>query len=117
MFDYLTFAALLLFAGENEAVFHTGWFVESLATQILVILAIRTRRIPFWRSRPSRPLLISVVVAVGVAVLLPLSPFATALGFVALPPLLWPVIALYVVLYMALVEVVKRFASTRWRLI
>ncbi len=117
VFDYLTFAALLLFAGENEAVFHTGWFVESLATQILVILAIRTRRIPFWRSRPSRPLLISVVVAVGVAVLLPLSPFATALGFVALPPLLWPVIALYVVLYMALVEVVKRFASTRWRLI
>jgi Mg2+-importing ATPase len=56
LFDFATFGFLLLVFHASEAEFHTGWFVESLATQVLAIFVIRTRRSPFWRSRPSRPL-------------------------------------------------------------
>jgi Mg2+-importing ATPase len=66
--------------GANEAAFHTGWFVELLATQVLVIFVIRTGRSPFWRSRPSRPLTAAALGAVVAAIVLPLSPFAAPSG-------------------------------------
>lgn len=116
IFDYATFGLLLLVLRASEAEFHTGWFVESLATQVLVIFAIRTRLSPFWRSRPSRPLAAAAIVAVAVAVLLPLSPLAGILGFTALPPLFWVSVGSFVLAYLAIVEVVKRWVfrtSTR----
>jgi Mg2+-importing ATPase len=109
VFDYLTFGFLLLVLHANEPEFHTGWFIESLATQVLVIFAIRTRRSPFWRSRPSRPLVAAALTAVTVAILLPLSPLAPILGFSPLPPLFWAALASFVVAYLAMVEVVKRW--------
>jgi Mg2+-importing ATPase len=108
VFDYATFGFLLLVLNASEREFHTGWFVESLATQVLVIFAIRTRRSPFWRSRPSRPLIAAALVGVTIAILLPLSPMATLLGFSALPPLFWAALLTFVVAYLAIVEAVKR---------
>ncbi len=107
IFDYLTFGLLLLGLGSSEAAFHTGWFVESLATQVLVIFVIRTGRVPFWRSRPSRWLVAAAVAAVAVAVLLPISPLAGTLGFAPLPPLFWVVLPGLVAFYLALVETAK----------
>ena len=108
IFDYLTFGFLLSVLHASETEFHTGWFVESLATQVLVIFAIRTRRSPFWRSRPSRLLVAAAVGAVTVAIVLPISPLATLLGFSALPLQFWAALATFVVAYLAIVEVVKR---------
>lgn len=107
LFDYATFGLLLLMLGQNEDSFHTGWFVESLFTQILVVLAIRTRRSPFWRSRPSRELGLAVVGALVVAVVIPLSPLGSLLGFGNLPIVYWPALVGIVICYLGLVEVAK----------
>ena len=72
------------------------------------MLVIRTRLSPFWRSRPSRPLLGAMAGALAAAVLIPLSPLGPALGFEALPPVFWLLLAILVAAYMALVELVKR---------
>jgi Mg2+-importing ATPase len=108
VFDYLTFGFLLLVLHASEAEFHTGWFVESLATQVLVIFAIRTRRSPFWRSRPSRLLVGAALGALAAAILLPISPLAALLGFSALPQPFWAALVTFVVGYLVIVEIVKR---------
>ena len=106
-FDFLTFAVLIwgLHAGESE--FHTGWFVESLATQTLVIFVIRTRRVPFLRSRPSLALTLAALSVVLVGALLPISPVSTLLGFTPLPWTFYGVLALMVVAYLVLVDTAK----------
>ena len=85
VFDFATFAVMLWGFNAVAAEFRSGWFVESLATQTLIVFVIRTRRVPFWRSRPSRPLLISVITVVIIGTLIPQSPLNTALGFAPLP--------------------------------
>ncbi len=117
LFDYLTFGALLLALGVNEHVFQTGWFVESLFTQVLVVLVIRTRLSPFWRSRPSRPLLSAIVAALAGAVLIPLSPLGPALGFAPLPPAFWLLLVVLVAAYLGLVELAKRRFEPRAQLV
>jgi Mg2+-importing ATPase len=111
LFDFLTFGLLLLVLGSNERAFHTGWFIESLFTQILVVLVIRTRRSPFWRSRPSRELVAAIIVALAAAVLIPASPLGALLEFAGLPPLYWILLVGIVVAYLALVEAVKRISE------
>ena len=108
IFDFLTFAVLLgpLSAGPRE--FRTGWFVESLATQTLVIFAIRTRRVPFVRSRPSLPLTVACLLTVAAGVALPLSPLADRLGFAGLPAGFLFSLAGLLVLYFVLIEIAKR---------
>jgi len=108
VFDFLTFGALLLLLGAKEAEFQTGWFIESLFTQVLVVLVIRTRLSPFWRSRPSRPLAAAIVGALVVAVVIPMSPLGPILGFAALPLGYWLLLAVLVTAYLGLVELVKR---------
>ena len=108
VFDYVTFGLLLLALGVNEKAFHTGWFIESLFTQVLVVLVIRTRRSPFWLSRPSPQLLAAIVAALAAAVIIPLSPLGEVLGFTALPIIFWPLLVLIVAAYLALVELAKR---------
>jgi P-type Mg2+ transporter len=108
LFDFVTFGLLLVVLGVNERAFHTGWFVESLFTQVLVVLVIRTRLSPFWHSRPSLPLLGAIAGALAAAVLIPLSPLGPVLGFEVLPPVFWLLLAVLVAAYLALVEVVKR---------
>jgi Mg2+-importing ATPase len=111
IFDFLTFGLLILVLGQNEKAFHTGWFIESLFTQILVVIVIRTRRSPFWHSRPSRTLVAAIVVALAAAVLVPVGPLGSLLGFAGLPPIFWVLLAGIVAAYLALVEVVKRVSE------
>lgn len=90
----------------GEALFHTGWFIESMATQVLVIFIIRTRKNPF-KSRPNLWLAIGCFVIVAVAVLLPLTPLAAYLKFVAPPPWFFLLLVGMAVVYLLTVEVVK----------
>jgi P-type Mg2+ transporter len=108
IYDFLTFAVLLwvFHASTNESLFHTGWFVESLATQTLVVFVIRTAANPL-KSRPSRPLLLSVLAVVGVATALPYTPLGRLLRFTPLPLSLLAVIAVLAVTYLFLVQAVK----------
>jgi P-type Mg2+ transporter len=89
------------------ALFHTGWFVESLMTQTLIIHVIRTNLIPFIQSRASWQLTMTTVVIMAVAAYLPYSPLATSLGFVPLPPLYWPLLLLTLICYVGLTQLMK----------
>lgn len=109
LFDFLTFAVMLGGFHASASLFRSGWFVESLATQTLVIFVIRTRRVPFFRSRASRAVTVSSLAAVTVGALLPMSPFAHTLGFVALPLRFFGILVLMVLAYLVLVEIGKRY--------
>lgn len=113
LYDFLTFYVLLALFHASETLFHTGWFVESLATQTLVLLVIRTSGNPF-RSRPSWPLLASVLSIVLVGILLPYMPVAPLLGFTALPAAYFGFLVIATVTYLALVEFVKRPLMRRY---
>ncbi|WP_292243093.1 magnesium-translocating P-type ATPase [Mesorhizobium sp.] len=108
LFDFATFAFLLLFAHATAATFQTAWFIESLLTELAIVLIVRTRK-AFWASRPS-PLLAWLTLGVGVvAIIIPFAPFAAWFGFVPLPlPILAGLIAI-TVLYLAASEVTKRW--------
>ncbi|MGO9336659.1 MAG: magnesium-translocating P-type ATPase [Terracidiphilus sp.] len=107
IFDFLTFYVLLHFLHASQAQFHTGWFVESLATQTLVVFVIRTSKNPF-RSRPSAPLFTTCVAVVALGMYLPFSPFANALGFTPLPFGYFVFVAVATAVYLSMVEAVKR---------
>lgn len=107
VFDFLTFFLLLYVLHADQELFHTGWFVESLATQVLVIFVIRTRRSPL-RSRPARWLALAALATVAVALALPATPLAPALGFVVPPPIFFFTLAAMVALYLVAAELVKR---------
>ncbi|MEU0250946.1 magnesium-translocating P-type ATPase [Streptomyces sp. NPDC006184] len=113
VFDFLTFAVMIEIFHTGAALFRSGWFVESLATQALVVFAIRTRRVPFYRSRPSRPLLFSAVGVVSVGAALPMSPLAGPLGFQSLPLRLVLALVVMVVLYLVLIEGAKHVFYAR----
>lgn len=107
IYDFLTFGALLWLFGATEAMFHTGWFVESLITQTLVLFVIRTAGNPL-HSRPSTPLAVTVLLVVAVALGLPFSPLAGVLGFTPLPPAYFAFLVVVVGTYLLLVEAIKR---------
>ncbi len=107
VFDLITFGLLIALLHADEALFHTGWFVESIATQVLVIFVIRTRRNPL-RSRPQRWLALTSIAVVALAVLLPFSPVAGTLGFVPLPGEFFALLAVLVAIYLVLVELGKQ---------
>jgi P-type Mg2+ transporter len=108
VFDFATFGVMLWVSNARAAEFRSGWFVESLATQTLVIFAIRTRRVPFFRSHPSLPVVAAAAAVVAVGSVLPWSPVADALGFTPLPLTFFAALAGMVVGYLALVEAGKR---------
>lgn len=118
IYDFLTFGVLLwvFHASANESLFHTGWFVESLATQTFVVFVIRTAANPF-RSRPSRPLLISVLAVVAVATVLPYTPLGSLLRFTPLPASLLGAIAFLTATYLLLVQAVKSWFYRRHALL
>src|SRR5665811_1284485 len=116
IFDYLTFFIMLyLFnSWQNPALFHTGWFVESIFTQTLIIHIIRTNRIPFIESRASWQLIATSLIIVAVGAWLTVSPLADTLGFVALPPLYWLLLAIMLLCYMILTQVAKTWFNRRF---
>lgn len=109
VFDAATFALLHLGFGANEAVFRTGWFVESITTQILVIFVIRTTG-PAWASRPDRVLVTTSLGALAGALILALTPLGGFVGFVTLPPAMLAALAGISVIYLAMAELLKRHA-------
>jgi Mg2+-importing ATPase len=108
VFDFLTFYVLLYLFGAGETLFQTGWFIESITTQVLVVFAIRTRR-PLFRSRPHLFLAAMALGVIAVAMALPLLPVVGRwLGFVAPPPLFFVFLIGATLAYLAIVEITKR---------
>jgi len=111
IFDYTTYFVMLYVFDARDpskaSLFQTGWFVESLMTQTLIIHVIRTKKIPFIQGRASWPLTVTTVIIMSIGMWLPYSPFAAALGFVHLPPLYWPLLFLTLLCYVVLTQMVK----------
>jgi P-type Mg2+ transporter len=113
VFDFLTFALLSWGLRAGEAEFHTGWFVESILSAAVVVFALRTR-LPFFKSRPSRAMLLATAAVVLVTLALPYSPLAGILNFAPLPiPFLLAVFAL-VGVYFLCAEYTKRWFFKRY---
>lgn len=106
IFDLITFAALLVLFHATPELFRTGWFVESLLTELVVALVVRTRR-PFFRSRPGRILLVTTVILIPLAFAIPYAPYAGVLGFVPPPASLLAALAAITAMYVLATEVTK----------
>jgi Mg2+-importing ATPase len=106
LYDFLTFYVLLHFFRLEEGQFQTGWFLESLATQTLVLFVIRTAGRP-WKDRPSWPLTATTLLVVLIGGILPATPLAPALGLHPLPASYFLFLALVTLTYLAVVEIVK----------
>ena len=124
IFDYTTyFMMLYLFhcwntstpqaAAHSASLFQTGWFVESLLTQTLIIHVIRTNRIPFLQSRSSQPLMLMSLLVMAIGVAIPFSPLGAYLGFTRLPAYYWPLLALTLLCYTVLTQAVKMWLLHR----
>jgi P-type Mg2+ transporter len=114
LFDFATFAVMLWVFHAGESLFQTGWFVESLATQTLVIFVIRTRRVPFLRSRPSTAQLVATLSCAGAGVLIPyVPPVAGLFGFTALPWTFLLIVVGFVIAYLTLAEIGKAWFFRR----
>jgi Mg2+-importing ATPase len=116
IFDYATFAGMLLIfdAWNNAALFQTGWFVESLLTQTLIIHIIRTAKVPFIESRASPALIATTIVISIVGIALPFTWIGSALGFTPLPWSYWPLLAAMLAGYAVLAQLVKAWFVRRW---
>jgi len=129
VFDYATFFLMLYFfncylfssagtsddmKGYYEKLFHTGWFVESILTQTLIVHIIRTRKIPFFQSSPSAVLLMTTLLIMGIGSYLPYSPVANFLGFVPLPAIFWLWIAGFLLCYSTITHFVKAWFFNRY---
>jgi len=116
IFDYVTFFIMLYVfnAWHNPALFHTGWFVESLFTQTLIIHVIRTNKIPFIESRSSWPLIATSLIIVSVGAWLTVSPLAGTLGFVPLPSLYWLLLAILLLGYVFMTQLMKTWFFHRF---
>ncbi len=116
VYDFLTFGIMTYIFHAQNALFQTGWFIESMATEILVVFVIRTSRSPFFLSKPSLWLLITCVGLVGISMLIPFSPLAATLGFVAPPPLYFLILIILVTTYLLLVEALKKIFLKKYLL-
>ncbi len=118
IFDYATYAVMLFIFGAwtDPPLFQTGWFVESLLTQTLIIHIIRTAKIPFLESRASPAMVTTTILICLVGILLPTSWVGAALGFVPLPLLYWPLVVAIVLSYAVLTHLVKVWFVRKWGL-
>jgi Mg2+-importing ATPase len=108
VFDFITFAALLGLFHATPDLFRTGWFVESLLTELIVALVVRTRR-PFFRSRPGRVLLLSTIILIPVTFAIPYMPHIGVVGFVPLPLTLVATLVAVTAFYLLATELLKRW--------
>ena len=118
IFDYLTFALMWFVFGattaDHQALFHTGWFVESLMTQTLIVYIIRTARIPFLQSNPAPFMALVTLVVMAIAIALPYTPIGAALALVPLPPVYFAWLALILLGYCSLTQLVKTWYVRRF---
>jgi Mg2+-importing ATPase len=113
IFDFLTFFVMLYIFKAGPALFQTAWFIESLFTQTLVIFAIRTRRVPFYKSKPSKILVLNVFVILAFSIVIPYTALGRIFGFVSLPLSFILILVVFVVVYLGLVELVKTWFFRR----
>jgi Mg2+-importing ATPase len=112
IFDFATFGVLLFIFRASPEKFRTGWFIESLMTELVIALVVRTRHV-FFRSRPGKLLLVSTIIVVCITIVLPYLPFASVFGFIPLPaPLMLTVLGL-TGLYVVVTEIAKKFFYSR----
>jgi P-type Mg2+ transporter len=116
LFDYVTFFIMLFVfnAWTNAALFQTAWFTESLCSQTLVVLIIRTRKVPFYKSKPSNYLILMLLAVIGFAIVVPYTPVGTFFGFVPPPPAFYLALAGILVAYALLAETVKKWFYKRY---
>jgi hypothetical protein len=107
LFDFLTFFTMLLVFNATASLFQTAWFIESLCSQTLVVFVIRSRKTPFYKSKPSKYLLASSLGIIGFALVVPFTPLGSLFGFVPPPPAFFVALALILSAYLLLAEVVK----------
>ncbi|BBX82145.1 magnesium-translocating P-type ATPase [Mycolicibacterium aubagnense] len=108
LFDFLTFGLMLGVLHAGEVQFHTGWFLENLATQTFIVFSIRTRKVPFWHSRPSGLLTTTLLSVDVVGVVLTVTPLGATLGFTPLPRQFFVALLLFILAYLGLVEATKK---------
>lgn len=113
LFDFATFALMMFVFHAGESQFQAGWFIESIATQTLIIFAIRTRRTPFFRSRPSLGLTVASLTVVGVGIWLPYSPLSGVMGFEPIPAPFFLALIGMVIAYLTVVEIAKLWFFNR----
>ena len=114
VFDFLTFGVLLFIFHSTPEIFRTSWFLESLLTELVISLVIRTRRV-FFRSRPGKLLLVGTLVFIGITLVLPYLPFSSIFGFIPLPlPLLLMMLGL-TALYVVVTEITKKYFYSRMK--
>ncbi|MCJ7506101.1 magnesium-translocating P-type ATPase, partial [Candidatus Bathyarchaeota archaeon] len=109
LYDFLTYGIMLFIFSASPALFQSGWFVESFWTEVLVMFVIRTRRIPFFTSRPGKWLMILTFSCIAFGTIMPFTILGDFLGFTALPPDYWALLILMVVTYLFLVDAGKVF--------
>jgi Mg2+-importing ATPase len=114
VFDFLTFYLLIKLFDAQESLFRTGWFVESIATQVLVIFVIRTRRVP-WRSQPHPWLVATSLGVVATAMAVPFTPLAPYLGFTPLPGAFFGLLLALLLAYLVMVEGGKQWFYQRMK--
>ena len=115
VFDLLTFGVLLWAFQAAAEEFRTGWFIESLLTELVIALVVRTRG-PFWRSRPGRLLLGSTAIVIALTLALPYLPFADIFGLVSLPASLMIAMIGLTLAYVVAAEFTKKYFYLRWHL-
>jgi Mg2+-importing ATPase len=114
IFDFLTFFLMLFVLKASVPVFQTAWFVESLSTQTLVVFVLRTRKTPFYKSKPGRYLLLSSLTVVAVAFVLPYTVLGSKFGFLPPPAAFYPALAGLIAAYLLLAEVVKKWFTKKY---
>ncbi len=114
IFDFITFFLLLEVFKATVPVFQTAWFIESLVTQTLVVFVLRTRKTPFWKSRPGKYLVLSCLTVVAVALALPYTPLGAIFNFTPPPATFYLALAGLTIAYLLLVEVVKKWFLKRY---
>jgi len=114
IFDLLTFFIMLVVFNATVPLFQTAWFIESLSTQTLVIFVIRTRKTPFYKSKPSRLLLFSSLSIIGFALIMPFTPLGALFGFVKPPLAFFMILVGMILTYLMLVEIVKKWFYNRY---
>jgi len=109
IFDFITFGVLLFVFHASESFFHTGWFLESLCTQTLVVHIIRTGKIPFIESKPSQFMMFTSIYIVTIGIFIPFTPLGKYFSFVQPPPLYFLALAVIITLYLFSVQFVKKW--------
>ena len=118
LFDYATFALMwFVFKADsvdNQHLFQTGWFVESLMTQTLIVHIIRTAKIPFLQSRPSLAMALVTVCVMGIGIMIPFTPIGSSLGMVSLPGVYFAWLAAIIIGYCTLTQLIKSWFVGRY---